>query len=94
MLFPIVLFSTLSLSACSERLIATSNQTTVVAPPDSLLIHPCKATPAGESLIELAQGYRSNVECIGLYKLQIEKIKKNKQEKLLIYRGAVKDESK
>jgi hypothetical protein len=58
------------------------------------LIHPCKATPAGESLIELAQGYRSNVECIGLYKLQIEKIKKNKQEKLLIYKGAVKDESK
>lgn len=34
----------------------------------------------------MAQGYRSNVECIGLYKLQIEKIKKNKQEKLLIYK--------
>ena len=94
MLFPIVLFSALILSACSTKPSVLSSQMTVVAPPDSLLIHPCKATPAGESLIELAQGYRSNVECIGLYKLQIEKIKKNKQEKLLIYKGTVKDESK
>ena len=83
----IALSLVLSLQACSQRPIAASSQTIVVAPSDSLLIHPCKATPPGDSLLALAQGYNSNVECVGLYKLQIEKIKKNKQDKLFIYKG-------
>lgn len=82
----IALSLVLSLQACSSKDIVASSQTIVVAPSDSLLIHPCKATPPGESLLALAQGYNSNVECVGLYKLQIEKIKKNKQDKLFIYK--------
>ena len=49
-----------------------------VFPPDSLLTHPCKAVPAGESLIELAIAYNRNTSCIAKYKAQIEKIKENK----------------
>jgi len=80
-----MLFSVVSLYGCSTKAIVPSNPTVLVAPPDSLLIHPCKASPAGISMLELAQGYKDNVECVGLYKAQIEKIRKNKQEKLLIH---------
>jgi hypothetical protein len=60
------------------------NQTILIAPPDSLLIDPCKAKPAGDSLLGLAKGYTHNVGCIGLYKKQIQAIRDNKkaQEKL------------
>jgi hypothetical protein len=56
-----------------------------VFPPDSLLIHPCKAVPAGESLIELAIAYNRNTSCIAKYKAQIEKIKENKKKQEALY---------
>lgn len=56
-------------------------ETTVVSPQDSLMKYPCKATPAGDSLIELAVNYNKNVKCIKLYQQQIEKIRKDVEEK-------------
>lgn len=56
-----------------------------VFPPDSLLTHPCKAVPAGESLIELAIAYNRNTSCIAKYKAQIEKIKGNKKKQEALY---------
>lgn len=60
---------------------------TNVYPPDSLLTHPCKAVPAGESLIELAIAYNKNTSCIAKYKAQIEKIKDNKKAQEGIYKN-------
>ena len=70
----------LAISAgCSQSPIASQSQPAVnVFPSDSLLTHPCKAVPAGESLIELAVAYNKNTSCIAKYKAQIEKIKENK----------------
>lgn len=56
-----------------------------VSPPNSLLTHPCKAVPAGESLIELAVAYNKNTSCIAKYKAQIEKIKENKKKQEVLY---------
>jgi hypothetical protein len=46
---------------------------------------PCKAVPAGESLIELAVAYNRNTGCIGLYKKQMQKLRDNKRDKELLY---------
>ncbi len=73
-------------AGCSNKPIVTqSQQITYVGPPNSLLSHPCKAVPAGESLIELAIAYNKNTSCIAKYKAQIEKIKDNKKKQELIY---------
>lgn len=52
--------------------------------PDSLLSHPCKAQPSGETLIELGKAYNTNTSCIAKYKALVNKqIEWNKrQEKL------------
>lgn len=72
--------------SCSSNPTVMSNQQTVnVYPPDSLLVHPCKATPPGESLLDLARGYNKNVSCIGLYKLQMDKILENKKKQEALY---------
>lgn len=74
------------LSACSTSPIVSQSQpVTNVYPPDSLLTHPCKAVPAGESLIELAVAYNKNTSCIAKYKAQIEKIKENKKKQEALY---------
>lgn len=74
------------LSACSTNPTVLSNQQTIyVGPPDSLLTHPCKATPPGESLIELAIASNKNLSCIAKYKAQIEKIKENKKKQEALY---------
>lgn len=71
--------SALAFSGCSNNpTVSQSQQVVNVVPPDSLLTHPCKAVPAGESLIELAIAYNRNTSCIAKYKAQIEKIKENK----------------
>lgn len=63
----------------------SSPQTVYVGPPNNLLIDPCKAVPAGESLIELAMGYSKNVGCIGLYKAQMKKLRENKAKQEVLY---------
>jgi hypothetical protein len=59
-----------------------------VFPNDSLLINPCKAKPAGESLIDLAQAQNKNVGCIGLWEKQMEAIRKNKKQQMELYKNA------
>ena len=78
--------SALAFSGCSSSPIVSQSQpVTNVYPPDSLLTHPCKAVPAGESLIELAVAYNKNTSCIAKYKAQIEKIKDNKKKQEALY---------
>jgi len=62
-----------------------SQQTQVVYPPDSLLTDPCKAVPAGVSLIELAVAYNKNVGCISKYKNQMKAIRDNKKQQEALY---------
>jgi len=57
------------------------NKVEVVSPEDNLMKYPCKATPAGDSLIELAVNYNKNVKCIQLYQQQIDKIRKDVDKK-------------
>lgn len=71
---------------CSQSpTVSQSQPVTNAYPPDSLLTHPCKAVPAGESLIELAIAYNRNTSCIAKYKAQIEKIKENKKKQEALY---------
>jgi len=53
----------------------------VVSPEDSLMQYPCKAIPAGDSLIELAINYNKNVSCIKKFQLQLNKIRDDVQQK-------------
>lgn len=56
-----------------------------VFPSDALLASPCKAKPAGESLIDLALAQNKNVGCIGLWEKQMEAIRKNKKAQMGLY---------
>jgi hypothetical protein len=64
-----------------------SPQIVNVFPSDALLVDPCKAQPAGESLIELAQAYNKNTSCIGLFHLQMNKFRENKAAQEALYHG-------
>lgn len=81
-----ILIFCMLLHGCSNKATVSQSQSVVnVFPPDSLLTHPCKAVPAGESLIELAIAYNRNTSCIAKYKAQIEKIKENKKKQEALY---------
>ncbi len=58
---------------------------TNVFPPDNLLISPCKPTPAGESLIDLAIAQNTNVGCIAKWQKQMQKIRDNKVKQEALY---------
>ena len=58
-----------------------------MGPSDALLIAPCKATPAGESLIDLAKAQNKNVSCISMYQKQMDAIKKNKRLQMELYKN-------
>ena len=62
-----------------------TQQTVNVFPSDALLVNPCKAKPAGESLIDLALAQNKNVGCIGLFEKQMEAIRKNKKQQQDLY---------
>lgn len=62
-----------------------SLQMTYVGPSDALLMSPCKATPAGESLIDLAKAQNKNVSCISMYQKQLDAIKKNRDKQKELY---------
>lgn len=82
----IVLFTIFVLYGCSSKpspLIMSSD--TYIGPPDNLLVYPCRSTPAGESLIELAMAYSKNNGCIAMWQKQMDKIKKNKKENEELY---------
>jgi hypothetical protein len=65
--------------------VTPSPQINYVGPSDALLITPCKATPAGESLIDLAKAQNKNVSCISMWQKQMDAIKKNKKSQLELY---------
>lgn len=74
------------LASCSNKVtVPSSPQITYVGPPDSLLTIPCKATPAGESLIDLALAQNKNVGCIGMLHKQMKKIRDNKKQQESLY---------
>ena len=56
-----------------------------VFPSDALLVSPCRAKPAGESLIDLALAQNRNVGCIGLWEKQMDAIRKNKAAQETLY---------
>ena len=62
-----------------------SPQINYVGPSDALLMRPCKATPAGESLIDLAKAQNKNVSCISMWQKQMDAIKKNKKQQGELY---------
>lgn len=41
--------------------------------PDSLLVDPCEAIEAGETVRSLAKGYVTNTSCVGQYMLLLDK---------------------
>ena len=76
----------LTLQSCSTRAgVTPSPQIVNVFPSDSLLVYPCKATPAGESLIDLAKAQNKNVSCISMYQKQLDAIKKNRDKQKELY---------
>ena len=53
--------------------------------PDSLLVDPCEAVEAGETVRSLAKGYVTNTSCVGKYMLLLEKQRKYKTEIEAVY---------
>lgn len=58
----------------------------IVLTPDSLLVHPCEATGAGDTVRSLARGYVKNTTCIGEYKLLLDKIINHKDQVEEVYK--------
>ena len=48
--------------------------------PDSLLVDPCEAIEAGETVRSLAKSYVTNTSCVGQYILLLDKQRKYKTE--------------
>ena len=48
--------------------------------PNSLLVIPCEAVGAGDTVRSLARGYVKNTSCIGEYRLLLEKQKDYNQK--------------
>ena len=53
--------------------------------PDSLLVHQCYAVAPQETLNSLVDAYIQTAGCLGIYKLQIDKIKEHKKQQLMLY---------
>ena len=72
--------------SCSTQPTALQAPKTVyVGPPDSLLVYPCKASPSGESVMDLAVAYSKNTGCIAMWQKQMDKIKQNKKAQEALY---------
>ena len=53
--------------------------------PESLLVDPCEAISAGDTVRLLAKGYVANTSCLGQYKLLLEKQRRHRDEMRKIY---------
>lgn len=53
--------------------------------PKSLLVDPCEAISAGDTVRSLARGYVANTSCLWQYKLLLEKQRRHKKEMEKIY---------
>lgn len=69
---------------CSQKVVKEYVEKPVLTP-DSLLVDPCEAIGAGDTVRSLAKGYISNTSCIGEYKLLLNKQRKHKVEMETIY---------
>lgn len=79
-------FLVLMLQGCLQTAGVQSTPTqTSVFPPDSLLVNPCKASPSGRSLIDLAIAQNTNIACIGKWEKQMNKIRDNKAKQESLY---------
>lgn len=81
----IVLFTIFTLCSCTTSPISAPPTSTYIGPSDALLIAPCRATPAGESLIDLAKAQNKNVSCISMWQKQMDAIKKNRDKQKELY---------
>lgn len=54
--------------------------------PESLLVDPCEAISAGDTVRLLAKGYVANTSCLGQYKLLLEKQRRHKKEMMELYK--------
>ena len=50
----------------------------LVMTPESLLVDPCEAISAGDTVRLLARGYVANTSCISQYKMLLEKQRQHK----------------
>ena len=81
-----LIVSCLNLLGCSQNPPVIVYKEKIVLTPDSLLVHPCEATGAGDTVRSLARGYVKNTTCIGEYKLLLDKIIKHKSQVGKIYK--------
>ncbi len=83
MLLGLMITFLLSLTACSPKYIY-KDRVVLVTPEDSLLLSPCQAKEAGETVRTLAKGYVHNTKCIEKYEVTLQAIRdwKVKQESL------------
>ena len=70
----------LMILGCSSQEVVTVVREVPVLTPDSLLVDPCDVVAAGDSVRSLAAGYISNTNCVGQYKLLLEKQRKHKAQ--------------
>ena len=77
----------LPLQACSTKPMTIPNDVVHVMP-DSLLITPCKASPAGNTVRSLAGAYVDNTSCIAKYQILLDKQRKYKEDVVRVYGGA------
>ena len=64
----------LALSACSQTPI-TVYRDNPISIPKNLLLGPCEAVAAGDTVRSLAKGYVENTSCLAKYQLLLEKQK-------------------
>jgi hypothetical protein len=57
-----------------------------ILPPDSLLLSPCKPTPAGTTGGATVEAYIEDVYCISKYEKTLDTLRKWKQQKQELYR--------
>ena len=72
-------------SGCSTKPTEVRYRDKVHVMPDRLLVDPCEAIEAGETLRSLAKGYVTNTSCVGKYMLLLEKQRKYKAEIEAVY---------
>ena len=69
---------------CSQKPVYTPKELLVMTP-DSLLIAPCIAYGAGNTVSSLAKGYVKNTSCIAQWQLLLDKQIKHKKEMEKLY---------
>ncbi len=80
----VLTLSFLTLSGCSST--TPTKEVVLVRPPNNLLVSPCKATEAGDTVSTLAEGYVANTGCLHQFEGRIESLRKWKVEQEVLYK--------